>query len=179
MGRLSACTRSYIRRIISERFLVWARSWVRRSWLSSTVLIDSEARESCVGSPAYSLDETSPAARTAPSQRIVKGGNDRLKRDLMLAADTARKFDPELARVYFSMMVNKGKHHRQALCAVATRLTNRIHTVLKGGRPYVLRDLEGKPITIAEGKAIVDLQFHVPLAVPRVSRRGRQLAAEA
>lgn len=107
----------------------------------------------------------------APSQRIVKGGNDRLKRDLMLAADVARKFDPDLARVYFTMMVSKGKHHRQALCAVATRLANRIHTILKEGRPYVLRTLEGQPITIPEGRAIVDLQFTVPATVRAKRRR--------
>ena len=107
----------------------------------------------------------------APSQRIVKGGNDRLKRDLMLAADVARKFDPDLARVYFTMMVSKGKHHRQALCAVATRLANRIHTILKEGRPYVLRTLEGQPITIPEGRAIVDVQFTVPATVRAKHRR--------
>jgi transposase len=105
------------------------------------------------------------------SQRIVKGGNDRLKRDLMLASDIARKFDPELGRVYHAMMVEKGKHHRQALCAIATRLTNRIHAVLKQDRPYVLRDLAGRPITIAEGRALVDLRFRVPEKVRNARRR--------
>ena len=113
------------------------------------------------------------------SQRIVKGGNDRLKRDLMLAADIARRVDPDLGRVYFTMMVEKGKHHRQALCAVATRLTNRIHTVLKEGRFYVLRDFEGRPIPVPEGKAIVDLNFTVPPSVRNARRRtARQVELE-
>ena len=90
----------------------------------------------------------------------------------MIAADIARKFDPDLARVYFTMMVRKGKHHRQALCAVATRLTNRIHTVLKEGRPYVLRNFDGQSITIPEGRAIVDVQFTVPAATRARHRRG-------
>jgi len=105
------------------------------------------------------------------SQRIVKGGNDRLKRDLMLASDIARKFDPELGRVYYTMMVEKGKHHMQALCAIATRLTNRIHAVLKQDRPYVLRDFTGRPITIAEGRALVDINFRVPEKVRNARRR--------
>lgn len=92
----------------------------------------------------------------------------------MLAADVARKFDPDLARVYFTMMVSKGKHHRQALCAVATRLANRIHTILKEGRPYVLRTFEGQPITIPEGKAIVEVQFTVPPTVRAKHRRAIQ-----
>ena len=118
--------------------------------------------------------------RDNPSQRIVKGGSDRLKRDFMLAADIARKVDPDLGRVYFSMMVDKGKHHRQALCAVATRLTNRVHTVLKQRRPYVLRDLEGRPITVPEGRAIVELQFTVPAIVRKARRRSsRHIQSEA
>jgi len=105
-----------------------------------------------------------------PAQRITKGGSNRLKRDLTIAADAARKVDPSLARVYYSMMVDKGKHHRQAICAVATRLLNRIHAVLKEGRPYILRDLDGNPISIAEAKAIIEERFQVPESV-RLSRR--------
>jgi transposase len=111
-----------------------------------------------------------------PSQRIGKGGNNRLKRDLLLAADVARRIDPELARVYHSMMVDKGKHHRQALCAVATRLMNRIYAVLKEGRPYVLRDLEGHPITVPQGKEIVLRDFEVPTAVRNRRKRGARAA---
>jgi transposase len=114
-----------------------------------------------------------------PSQRIVKSGNDRLKRDLILAADIARRFDPDLGRVYFTMMVEKGKHHKQALCAVANRLTNRIHAVLKEGRPYVLRDLEGRAITVPEGRALVETRFKIPAAIRAVRRRGsREAVAE-
>lgn len=116
-----------------------------------------------------------------PSQRIVKSGNDRLKRDLILAADVARRFDPDLGRVYFTMMVEKGKHHKQALCAVANRLTNRIHAVLKEGRPYELRDLDGRPITVPEGRTLVETRFTVPAAIRAIRRRGsrRPCPAEA
>ena len=108
-----------------------------------------------------------------PGQRLTKNGSDRVKRALYLAADVARKIDPDLASVYWRLMVKKGHHHKQALCAVATRLINRIYRVLKTGEPYVLRDQQGLAITVQEGKRIVTAQFTVPLEV-RQSRR-RQL----
>ena len=43
--------------------------------------------------------------------------------------------------------------HKQALCAVATRLANRIGKVLRTGEAYELRDTAGQPITVAEGRA--------------------------
>ena len=105
-----------------------------------------------------------------PGQKISQSGNDRVKRALILAADTARRIDPELAEVYWRLMTIKGHHHKQALCAVANRLVNRIFRVLRTGRPYGLRDLDGRPIEIAEAKAIVTERYTVAEAV-RGSRR--------
>jgi transposase len=113
-----------------------------------------------------------------PGQRLTKSGNDRLKKALYLAADTARRIDPGLAEVYWRLMVRKGHHHKQALCAVATRLVNRIHAILKTGRPYVLRDLDGHPIDLAEGKRIVAERFTVPDEI-RKARRQQSLNALA
>jgi hypothetical protein len=70
-------------------------------------------------------------------------------------------------------MTKKRPHHKQALCAVATRLINRIYRVLKTGEPYVLRDQQGFAITVQEGKRIVTAELSVPFEV-RQSRR-RQL----
>jgi transposase len=105
-----------------------------------------------------------------PGQRLTKSGSNRIKRALYIAADVARKIDPDLAAVYWRLMVHKGHHHKQALCAVATRLVNRIYRVLKTGQPYVLRDLQGLTITVQEGKRIVTTQFTVPLEVRRTRR---------
>jgi transposase len=102
-----------------------------------------------------------------PGQRITKSGSDRVKRALYVAADTARKIDPELAAVYWRLMVHKGHHHKQALCAVATRLVNRIYRVLKTGQTYALRDLEGKAISVAEAKQLVRDRFTVPEEIRR------------
>lgn len=116
-----------------------------------------------------STDSSAGIAR--PRQRITQSGSDRVKRALYLAADVARKIDPDLAAVYWRLMVHKGHHHKQALCAVATRLVNRIHRVLKTGDRYVLRDLAGREITVAEGKRIVKERFTVPEAIRQIRRR--------
>ncbi len=113
-----------------------------------------------------------------PGQRITQGGNDRIKRALVLAADTARKIDPDLAEVYWRLMTTKGHHHKQALCAVANRLVNRILSVLRSGRPYVLRDVDGREISVAEAKAIVLQRFTVPNGVRACRRTNRTPVAE-
>ena len=112
-----------------------------------------------------------------PGQRITLGGNNRVKRDLMLAADVARTVDPELARVYYQCMVAKGHHHRQALCAVATRLVNRIFAVWRAGRSYELRDLEGRSIDLAAAKTLIRERLQVPVEVRRSRRRSSVEAA--
>ncbi len=108
-----------------------------------------------------------------PGQTITKSGNDRVKRALILAADTARKIDPELAEIYRKMMMVKGHHHKQALCAIANRLANRIYSVLKHGRPYVLRDIDGSPVTVAQAKTIILERSRVPESI-RASRRANR-----
>lgn len=108
-----------------------------------------------------------------PGQQLTQAGNDRVKKALYLAADAARRVDPELARLYWRLMTLKGHHHKQALCAVANRLVNRILSVLRSNRPYVLRDLAGNPISVAQGKTLVRDHFTVPIAVRNARRVSR------
>jgi transposase len=108
-----------------------------------------------------------------PGQSITQSGNNRIKRALYLAADAARRIDPGLAEVYWRLMVRKGHHHKQALCGVATRLVNRIGKVLRTGELYELRDTTGKPITTAEGRAIIAEQFSIPAEIRNARRRHR------
>jgi transposase len=108
-----------------------------------------------------------------PGQSITQSGNNRIKRALYLAADAARRIDPGLAEVYWRLMVRKGHHHKQALCAVATRIVNRIGKVLRTGEPYELRDHAGKPISVAEGRAIVEEQFSIPVEIRNARRKRR------
>jgi transposase len=114
-----------------------------------------------------------------PGQQLTKAGNDRIKKALFLAADTARKIDPQLAKVYWRLMVQKGHHHKQALCAVATRLVNRIFCVLKSGRPYVLQDDTGAPIGIAQAKAVILERFTVPADIRSGRCRNRLVPVQA
>lgn len=108
-----------------------------------------------------------------PGQAITQSGNNRIKRALYLAADAARRIDPELAAVYWRLMVRKGHHHKQALCAVATRLVNRIGKVLRTGKAYELRDTDGTPISVSRGRAIVTEQFSIPAEIRNARRRHR------
>jgi transposase len=108
-----------------------------------------------------------------PGQSITQSGNNRIKRALYLAADAARRIDPGLAEVYWRLMVRKGHHHKQALCAVATRIVNRIGKVMRTGEPYELRDHAGEPISVAQGRAIVAEQFSIPVEIRNARRKHR------
>jgi transposase len=86
--------------------------------------------------------------------KISKAGPSMLRWSLYLAADTARKWDPQLAELYRRLMVDRGRHHNQALCAVASHLAGRIWAVIRENRPYQWRDLDGRPITRDQARTI-------------------------
>lgn len=102
--------------------------------------------------------------------KITKSGRKELKRALYLAADIARQWDPELAKFYYEQMVNKGNCHTKAVCAVSTKLAQRVLRILKDKRPYVIRDLNGRPITTSEAKAIINAHWKVPEEVRKRKR---------
>ena len=55
-------------------------------------------------------------------QPITKAGNRLLRTTLVRAADHARRQDPQLARIYWTQMVQRGKDHLGAVCVVAAHL---------------------------------------------------------
>jgi len=79
--------------------------------------------------------------------RISKAGPSVLRWALYLAGDAARQADPALAELYRRLMVERGRTHTQAVCAVASHLVGRIWAVGRQGRDYTWRDLEGNEIT--------------------------------
>ena len=95
----------------------------------------------------------------------TKAGDACLREALYLAANAARKSDPTLAARYHRLMVTGGKHHSAALCTVAAVLLTRIAACLRRGRPYELRDVDGRAISAAEGRAICAARYAVPAAV--------------
>jgi transposase len=115
----------------------------------------------------------------AKGLHISQAGPDLIKKFAYLDADVGRRFDPQLAAIYFDQMVHKGKHHTQAVCAVATHLLDRILVVLSEDRPYELRDVDGTPVTPAHARKIIATRYTVPEEVrKRNNRKTRQTRAE-
>ncbi|MGH2690296.1 MAG: transposase [Actinomycetota bacterium] len=111
-------------------------------------------------------------------QPMSKAGSSLLRTTLVRAADTARKQDPQLARIYFVQIVERGKDHIGALCVVAANLAERAWSTMDRGMPYVVCDTDGNPVTPEEAKAIVAERFTVTEEV-RLRRRSRKRAGKA
>jgi transposase len=108
-------------------------------------------------------------------QTMSKAGSSLLRTTLVRAADTARKQDPQLARLYYVQMVERGKNHLGALCVVAANLAERAWTVMNRGMPYVICDTDGTPITTDEATTIIAERWTVPADIRgrRRSKKGK------
>jgi len=106
-------------------------------------------------------------------QAMSKAGNSLLRTTLVRAADNARRQDPQLARIYYVQMTERGKTHLAAACVVAAHLAERAWLVMRRGTPYVLRDIDGTVVTAHEAKVIIAERFTVPEEV-RQRRRSRK-----
>lgn len=91
----------------------------------------------------------------------TKAGDAPLREALFMAADHARRADPTLGARYHRLMVAQGKHHNSALCHISTALLTRIIACWRAGTPYQIRDLDGTPLTTAQGRAITARRYHV------------------
>jgi transposase len=103
-------------------------------------------------------------------QPMSKAGSRLARSALIRAADHARKQDPQLARIYYTQMVERGAEHLKALCVVAARLAERAWTVMRRGMPYVICDTDDTPVTPTDAKKIIAEQWTVPADV-RARRR--------
>ncbi len=103
-------------------------------------------------------------------QPMSKAGPALLRTTLVRAADTARKQDPQLAKIYYTQIVERGAGHIKALCVVAAALGERAWTVLRRGMPYVVCDTDGRPVDPAEARQIITAHWTVP---PEVRARRR------
>lgn len=114
-------------------------------------------------------------SREAKGLPISQAGPNLVKKYAFLDADVARRYDPQLAKIYYDQMVHKGQHHTQAVCAVATHLLDRVYVILKHHRPYQLRDVDGTPITPEQARQIIADRYTVPDEVrQRNNRRARR-----
>jgi transposase len=91
----------------------------------------------------------------------TKKGDAPLREALFMAANQARRTDPTLAARYHRLMVCQGKHHNSALCHISTTLLTRIIACWRAGTAYQIRDLDGTPLTTAQGRAITAQRYRV------------------
>jgi transposase len=114
-----------------------------------------------------SLDASGLTARHGgPTKR----GDAVLRQALFMAAGQARRIDPSLAAKYHRLMVHAGKHHNSALCHIATTLLTRIIACWRAGQPYILRDVDGTPVTKDQARAIIAERYSIPKEL-RAQRR--------
>ena len=127
---------------------------------------------------------TDQSGETEGRPRLTKAGDRMLRTALYLAAEHARRLDPQLARIYHRQIVDRGNHHIKAVCAVATALATRLAAVLREGRPYLICDVDGTPVDAQAAKRIVMDRYTVPAEVraarrqPRVAQRMKKRPAD-
>jgi transposase len=106
-------------------------------------------------------------------QAMSKAGNSLLRTTLIRAADHARKQDPQLARIYYVQMTERGKTHLAANCVVAAHLAERAWLIMRRGTPYVLCDIDGTALTPREVKAVIAERYTVSEDVRRRQRSNK------
>ena len=98
-------------------------------------------------SPGWSPRRPRPATPTARANPCPRPGRRCCAPPWSAPPTHARKLDPQLARIYYVQMVERGKDHLGALCVVAANLAERFWAVMNRGMPYVICDTDGRPVT--------------------------------
>jgi hypothetical protein len=111
-------------------------------------------------------------------QPMSKAGPSLLRATLFRAAGTARRQDPQLARIYHQQMTERGASHLKATCVVAGYLAERARATLNRGTPYVICDNNGAPVTAEQARQIITGKRAVSEEV-RKRRRSRKMAGKA
>jgi len=111
-------------------------------------------------------------------QPMSKAGPSLLRATFVRAAGTARKQDPQLARIHYLQMTERGACHLKACCGVVGHLAERAWHVLDRGTPYVICDNNGNQVTAEQARKIIAERWTVPEDV-RKRRRSRTMAGNA
>jgi hypothetical protein len=115
----------------------------------------------------------------AKGLHITQAGPDLIKKYAYLDAEIARRYDPQIAAIYYDQMMHKGKHHTQAVCACATHLLDRVLAVLRADKPYELRDSDGTAISNQQARELIEERYTVPPEVRRrTNKRNRRQQAD-
>jgi transposase len=107
----------------------------------------------------------------AKGLRMTKAGPSIMRMALFQSGDIGRRWDPQMAAIYYRQMVSHGKNHKQALGAVMSHLGARVLKVLLEDRPYELRDIDGKSVTRDYAKRLILTKYHVSEDIRRERRR--------
>lgn len=106
--------------------------------------------------------------------RMTHEGSSRLRYLYYQASNTARQWDPQLAKIYYEGMVHKGKSHQRALIPVMAALANRTLAILRKGQPYEFRDTEGHAISKKEARYLIKSYYTVPKEIRKRTTRKRE-----
>lgn len=111
---------------------------------------------------------------------LSKKGDACLREAICIAADLARQYDPSLAQRYHRLMMENGKHHTSAVCSIGAVLITRIVACIRRQEAYVIRNFDGQPISMQEGRSLIKQRYSIPEDV-RKSRRtvNRHLTGQA
>jgi hypothetical protein len=74
-------------------------------------------------------------------------------------------------------MVQRGANHTKALAVVAVHLARRLWRVLERQTPYVVCDIDGRPVTRDQAKQVIAERYTVPAEIRR--RRRSKKAGKA
>jgi hypothetical protein len=124
-------------------------------------------------------DSNQSAESEAKGLHVSQAGPDLVKKYAYLDAQIARRYDPQIAAIYYDQMMRKGKHHTQAVCACATHLLDRVLAVLRSDTPYEVRDTDGTAVSGQQARAIIVERYTVPEEVRRrTNKRHRRQQAD-
>ena len=102
-----------------------------------------------------------------------------MKWALYQGGEIARRWDPQLASVYYNQMVHHGKNHNQAMGSVMSHLGARLLSVLREEKAYALRDTGGEPVSPEEARRLILFNYQVPEDIRRKRRRHNRDTGEA
>ncbi len=105
--------------------------------------------------------------------RMTKAGPAAMKWALYQAGQIGRRWDPQLASVYYRQMVYHGKNHKQAMGAVMSHIGARIFTVLREDRPYELKDTDGKSVSVLAARELIMTKYQVPEDIRQARRKSK------
>jgi hypothetical protein len=115
------------------------------------------------------VPSVSSSGTQATTGKVTKSGDGLLRHGAFIAADSARRTDPQLAAKYVRLM-EENRHHNDAIIHLAAILLTRVVACWRHGVPYVIRDLDGTELTPEQGRRIVAEHHQVD---PEIRQRSR------